>query len=141
MAIQIKSMDTIVKKFTARGGAAGADYASGVQSPRRPWQASTVAGANNWAAGVQAAASNGSFTKGVNKAGDAKWQRKASGVGATRFGPGIQAAGPDYATGFQPYADAIAAVNLPPRGPKGDPNNNARVLAVTQALRAKKLQG
>jgi len=141
MAIQIKSMDVITKKFVARGGAAGGDYQTGVQNPRRPWQATTVAAAPTWAAGVSAAVSNQMFTKGVNKAGDAKWAAQSSGKGATRFGPGIQAAGPYYNSGFQPYHDVIAGVNLPPRGVKGDPNNNARVAAVTQALRAKKLSG
>ncbi len=141
MAIQIKSMDVITKKFVARGGAAGQDYANGIAAPRRPWQATTVSQVQAWTSGIQAAVSNGSFVKGVNRAGDAKWQAQSSGKGQTRFGPGIQAAGPYYNTGFQPYHDVIAGVTLPPRGAKGDPNNNQRVQVITQALRAKKLSG
>lgn len=141
MAIQIKSADVISKKYAARGAAAGADYAAGVQSPRQDWATATGAAAQTYAAGVQAAIGNGSFLKGVTAAGTPKWQRKASGVGAQRFGPGVQAAQGDYATGVTPYLDVLRNLTLPPRSPKGDPGNIARVAAVAQALRQKKLQG
>lgn len=139
MAIQIKSADVIAKKFASRAGAAGADYAAGVASPRTPWAAATVNAATTYAAGVQQAIGNGSFAKGVNSAGDAKWQRKSAGVGAQRYGPGAQAAQGDYQTGVAPYLQVIAGVTLPPRLPKGDPGNIQRVTAVTSALRAAKL--
>jgi hypothetical protein len=141
MAIQIKSADAIAKKYAARGSAAGSDYTAGVQNPRQDWNAATIAAAPNFAAGVQAAIGNGSFAKGVNAAGTAKWQRKAAGVGAQRFGPGVQAAQGDYMNGVSPYLQVLAGLSLPPRGPKGDPGNIQRVAAVAAALRAKKLAG
>lgn len=139
--MNIKSVDAVAKKYAARGGAAGADYTAGVQQPRNDWATATIASANTYAAGVQAAIGNGSFTKGVTAAGSEKWQRKAASTGAQRFGPGVQAAQPDYAKGVSPYLDALRNITLPPRGPKGDPSNIARVSAVDTALRAKKLQG
>jgi hypothetical protein len=141
MAIQIKSVDVIAKKYATRGAAAGADYAAGVLSPRQDWAQATAASAQVYAAGVQAAIGNGSFAKGVASAGTPKWQRKASGVGAQRFGPGVQAAQGDYASGVTPYLQLLASLTLPPRLPKGDPGNIARVAAIAQALRQKKLQG
>jgi len=140
-AINIKSPDVVAKKYASRGAAAGADYAAGVQNPRQDWQAATDASANTWAAGVQQAVANGSFVKGVNKAGTQKWQRKAAGVGATRFGPGVQAAQGDYQNGVTPYLQVLAGLTLPPRNPKGDPGNIARVAAIAAALRQKKLSG
>jgi hypothetical protein len=139
--MNIKSADVIAKKYASRGGAAGGDYAAGVQTPRVPWQAATVAAEQNYAAGVQAAIGNGSFRKGVTAAGDAKWSRKASGVGAQRYGPGVQAAAPDYASGVAPYLDTLKNLTLPPRAPKGDPSNVQRVATIAAALRARKLQG
>lgn len=139
MAIQIKSADVIANKYATRAGAAGADYAAGVQSPRTPWAAATMASAQTYAAGVQQAIGNGSFAKGVSAAGDSKWQRKAAGVGAQRFGPGAQAAKGDYQAGVAPYLQVISGVTLPPRLPKGDPGNIQRVVAITSALRAAKL--
>lgn len=117
------------------------DYADGVQNPRNDWQKATVDGAANYAAGVQAAITAGSFQKGVNKAGNAKWQQKSVELGAPRFGQGVQNAQPDYEKGFAPYAAVISSLNLPPRYPKGDPRNLERVKAVSTALRNKKLQG
>lgn len=141
MAIQIKSADAIAKKYAARGAAAGADYAAGVSTPRQDWAQATEAAAQTYAAGVQAAIGNGSFAKGVSKAGTGKWQRKAAGVGAQRFGPGVQAAQGDFQNGVAPYLDVLRNLTLPPRAPKGDPGNIQRVAAVAQALRQKKLQG
>jgi len=140
-AIQIKSADLIAKKYTTRAGAAGADYQAGVQNPRTDWAQATEQSSNAWAAGVQQAASNGSFSKGVTKAGTPKWQRKAAGVGASRYPAGVQAATTDYQNGIAPYLQVLSGLQLPPRGPKGDPGNINRVSAVAAALRSKKLNG
>lgn len=141
MAITVKSADAAAAKFVARAGAAAADYKAGIMSPRRDWAQSTSGSAQTWATAVQQAAANGSFAKGVNAAGDAKWQRKAADVGASRYGPGVSAAKSDYQTAVAPYLQVIASVNLPARFPKGDPQNNNRVLAIDQALRQKKVSG
>ena len=141
MAIQIKSPDVISKKYATRGAAAGADYATGVSAPRQDWAQATEAASNTWGAGVQMAISNGSFAKGVAKAGTPKWQRKAAGVGAQRYGPGVQAAQSDYAAAVAPFLDVLRNLTLPPRNPKGDPGNIQRVAVVAAALRAKKISG
>lgn len=137
--MQVKSADAVAKKWAARAGAAGADYANGIQNPRVDWQQATEASAANYAAGVTIAAQNGSFKKGVSAAGTQKWQRKASGTGAARYPQGVQAATPDYQNGIGPVLQALQGVQLPPRGPKGDPGNINRVAAVNSALRKMKL--
>ncbi len=139
--MNIKSVDSIAKKYAARGGSAGPDYADGVNTTQSDWATLTGAAADTYATGVQAAIGRGAFAKGVAAAGTDKWKRKASGVGAQRFASGVQAAQPDYARGIAPYLDVLKGLNLPKRLPKGDPGNNARSLAVQQALRAKKVGG
>jgi hypothetical protein len=141
MAINVKDIGTIQTKFAQRASAAGNDYKNGVMNPRRPWAASASAASQSWADGVQQAVANGRFTKGVAKAGDAKWQANASTTGASRYPSGAQASAPNYGTNFAPYLQTIAGLNLPPRFPRGDPRNNDRVSAVTAALHAKKLSG
>ncbi len=126
-------------KWARRSAVAGPDYAAGVQAPRRPWAATTIASAANQAAGVQAALANKSFEKGVAAAGDAKWQKRAAGKGALRFGPGVQDAQPDYQAGVQPYFEVIANLQLTARGPKGSPQNLNRVAQIANALHAKKM--
>jgi hypothetical protein len=139
--VNIKSVDVIAKKYASRGGTAGPDYADGVNTTQTDWATETANAADTYATGVQAAIGRGAFAKGVQNAGTDKWKRKAAGVGAQRFASGVQAAAPDYAKGVAPFLDTLRSLSLPKRLPKGDPGNNARSLAVQQALRAKKVSG
>lgn len=126
-------------RWSRRAAVATEDYRAGVANPRTPWAAATVAAAPVQAAAVQAAIAAGSYAKGVQKAGDERWRNKASTKGADRFAPGVAEAQSDYQAGVQPYLDTIANTTLPPRGPKGDPKNIQRVIAIATALRNKKM--
>jgi hypothetical protein len=130
----VKAMNVISDKWSRRTAGATQDYAAGVKSPKNDWQQKTIEAKDAQAAGVQAALANGSFEKGVAAAGSAKWQRKAAGVGAQRYGPGAQAAKGDYEQGFAPYSQVIQGVSLPPRGAKGDPRNYENVRLIGEAL-------
>lgn len=140
MAINVKPLATIVSKYVANASVAGPAYTAGINSPKQPWAASTAASANTWAAGVQAAITAGTFVAGVNAAGDATWQTKSTTVGAQRYPSGITAGQGKYQANIQPYIQAISALTLPPRNPKGDPANINRVSAVDTALHNLKLQ-
>lgn len=117
------------------------DYVQGVRNPRVSWAKATSAAEANYVTGVQQAIAEKRFGKGVQKAGDAKWQEKAVTLGGQRFGPGVQAAQSAYETGFAPYAQVIESTTLPPRYAKGDPRNLQRVNAIATALRKKKVSG
>lgn len=130
---------TSADKWVRRAGQAGPDYTRGVNNPRTPWAEATAAAVDAQSAGIQQAIANGSFVKGVQKAGNAKWQRKAAGLGAARFGAGVADAQPDYVSGFTPYAAVIQGITLPPRGPKGDPRNYERTKIIGDALHAAKV--
>jgi hypothetical protein len=136
--IRIKPIDQITKKWSSRAGAAGADYTSGIQNPRRPQAQAAADAAGAWAAGVNQAAANNTFGKNVLAAQE-KYLRNAASKGAARYPQGVAAATSDFSSGLQPYLDVLANVQLPPRLPKGDPGNIQRVAAVGAALRAKKL--
>lgn len=117
------------------------DYQQGVQNPKSSWQSATLAAAGNQAAGVQQAIADKRFEKGVQKAGDQTWQTGALTKGVSRFGEGVQVSQDKYATAFAPFAQVIESTTLPPRYPKGDPRNVARVSAISVALRNKKVKG
>lgn len=136
--LQVKDAATVAKKWATRAGAAGGDYAAGVNGTTHDWASDTAAAAPAWAAGVQTAAANGSFAKGVNAAGTQKWKTKAANVGAARYPQGIAAASQYYQTGITAVLQVLSAITLPARGPKGDPGNLNRVSIVTQALRKMK---
>jgi hypothetical protein len=71
-----------------------------------------------------AAIADNRYAKGVNKAGAQRYVDKATKVGAGRYTTGAANAKGDYQTGVQPFLDTIAAQNLPPRRPKGDPGQH-----------------
>jgi len=135
---QIKSIDEIAAKWASVTPMRTSDYADGIQNPRRSWANATRGAEAAWGTGVQAAVQRHSFSKGVVKAGDEKWQRKASTIGVARWGPGVAAAEGEYKAGFAPYVSAIAACVLPPRYARRDPRNMARVQAIVDAMIAKK---
>jgi hypothetical protein len=137
--VKVKDAATSAAKFVQRASAAGPAYTAGVQSPKNPWAASTVAAANTYSTAVTQAVADNRFQKGVTKAGDQKWAANSAGKGAQRYPQGVQGAQNAYQTGVQPYLSALAGVQLPPRGPKGDPNNTQRVAAIATALRAIKV--
>lgn len=134
----IRSIDQISTKWAEVTPMRSADYAAGVASPRRSWSAATKAAEKSYEDGVQKSIQRHAFVKGVAKAGDDKWSRKATVNGVRNWGPGVAEAKGDYAAGFAPYQAAIAACVLPPRYARRDPRNLARVKAICDALIAKK---
>src|SRR6266704_1417607 len=133
MAINIKDTGALATKFAKRAQAAGPDYKAGVLAPRRSQSAEAIAAADRWLGGVTAAGTV-AFTRGLQKAGDEKWQRKAQTVGADRYPSGAAAAGPDWASGVGPILDALRNTSLPPRGLRRSPQNIARVQAVIDTV-------
>ena len=135
MPIKLKPLDKIVEKWTTRATGAAADYAAGLTMPKQPWSAAAVAAKDAWRTGVTDAAGRDAYAKGVTKVGDAKWLRKASEIGVRRYPDGVSAAKDDYKTGFAPVYETETKLDLPPRGPRGDPKNIERVRIVMTALR------
>lgn len=135
----IRSVSDIAKKWATVTPGRSEEYRKGVENPLRDWEKEAIAASDAYKAGVTASIARNGFSKGVKKAGTSKWKRKVVDVGVSRWPQGVSVARPDYEVGFAPYADAIAAVVLPPKGPKGDPRNLERVAAIARALHAKKL--
>ena len=141
MAIATKDIGTIAAKWSTRAQAAGPDYSAGVKTTTKDWAALTAAAADNFAAGVSQAVADGRFAKNVVAAGTPKWQSAAAGKGAQRYPTGVASGGPAYTSGFSPYLQTIQNTTLPPRSPRGSPNNIQRVSAITSALHQKKISG
>jgi len=130
----VKSLDKISSKWAEVSQRSQGAYEDGVRNPRKDWEKNTVAAANSYAAGVQAAVSDGRFKKGVTKAGNAKWQQAAISKGPARWAEGIRLSQSAYERGFAPYRTVIENITLPPRGPVGDPANINRVKVISEAL-------
>lgn len=134
MALKVKDISKSAAKFVARAQVAGPDYTAGVQAAGTSQFDNAVAAAPNWGAGVQAAVANGSFVKGLQKAGPNKWTQNAVNKGAKNYPSGVAAAQQSYAAGVNPYFQVLANLNLTQRFPRGDPRNQQRSVDVQQAL-------
>ncbi|HKC69975.1 MAG TPA: hypothetical protein VKB60_00065, partial [Terriglobales bacterium] len=112
---------------------------TGVQNPKKDWQANTSAAAPVYAQAVQEAVTRGAYQAGVAKAGNTKWQTQSAGIGAQRYPQGISNAGPNWQKGVTPFLSALSSLDLPPRGVKG--TNIGRVSAVNDLLHKIKTGG
>lgn len=132
--MRIASIDEITKKWGRRSAAATQDLEAGIKAPRRPWKASTLAAAQAYADGVQAAIANNQFSRGVEDSSDDEWRSRALTLGVPRYSQGVQASTARYGRGFAPYHSAISAMELPPRGPRGSAANYDRVRLIGETL-------
>ena len=139
--VKTKPLDYIVGKWTRRVEAATPDYEYGIKNPRKDWAEETKKAEAAWADGVQKAISEGRFVKGVESAGTKKWQEKALKVGVKRYSEGVRAAKDDYKAKMAKILEILAGIELPPRGPRGDPRNYDRVKVIGDALHKAKIEG
>ena len=137
----IKSLDKTAKVWAKRAAAAKDEYKDGVQNPRKDWESETLAAKDRYIEGLEASFANDSFAKGVDRAGTKKWQDRASKLGPGRYSEGVRNAEGDFRSGFAPFHSRIAATDLPPRGPKGSPENIERVRVMAEALHDEKISG
>lgn len=137
---EIKSLSAVREKWARVTPMRSEDYKLGIENPKRDWADETEAAKANWKMGIDQAHVKDMFSKGVRKAGSAKWRDMALKKGPTRFAEGVLIAESDYEKGFAPYHAAIERVDLGPRFPRRDPRNLSRVKAVVDALVAEKIK-
>ena len=138
MAVPIRSMDMISRKWARVAGQAGPSYEEGVTAPLADYAAGAIAANDAWKAGTQAAVAGDRFAAGVRRAGTAKWQRGATTKGPARYSQGVSLGQSDYEAGFSPYREAISGANLPVRGARRSPQNRQRFAAMVDAISARK---
>ncbi len=134
MAIAVKAAADVAGKWSSVTPQRQAYYENGVKNPRTSWAGATAAAAPNYKAAVSAGDIEKRFAGGARKAGDAKWQRKATEVGVGRFSSGVAAAKADYETAVGPYLQAISGITLPARQPRGSEANLERVRTIATTL-------
>ena len=136
MAIVVRENST---KWARNGSSAGPSYKEGTDSPRRAWEGAAIAGEPNYGLGVNQAVANGSFSKGVRKSGQARYDTAINEKGISRFtqAMALPSSKTRYEAGFGPFAAKMRSVDLPPKQPKG--LNLERVRLVNDAMIAQKL--
>ncbi len=136
---KVKSLARSSEKWARQSQTAQPEYKAGVEQTTKDWADNTTAAAANYTAGVQAAIADDRFAKGVAKAGTSKWRSNTLTKGPARWSQGIADSRPAYEAGFAPFRTVIENTTLPPRGPKGSPENINRVAVMASALHEAKL--
>lgn len=138
MAIPVPSATDVAQKWATITPNAGPYYKKGVEGAGGRWQQAVDEADQAYSVGVNSAISNDLYGKGV--AGkSSKYVTKASTIGVTRFGPGVQAAVADFQTGIGKVLAIIGGLTLPPKAGTG--MNIARVQIIDDALHQAKLAG
>jgi hypothetical protein len=134
MAIKIKDTGSLAQKYKTRASAAQGDYKSGVESAGADWEAGAKAGESNYEAGVQEAIGKKRYGRGIASAGAAKYVKNAVDLGVQRYPQGVNQGVDAWAKGVQPALDMLKGLNLPPRGARRSPANQARANMVALEL-------
>jgi len=124
----------VAAKWRRRVEGASEDFRLGVQQKGGRWQQAADAASSSFKTAISAADIEARFKAGIQKAGQAKYTRRATTVGPDRYAQAAPIAEPDFSTGVQPFLQAIAAVDLPARGPRGSAQNYNRVKPIGDAL-------
>lgn len=139
MAIKVKPLAEVVRKWAQNAAGAQTYYESGVKGASGDWLTNTSNAGPAFKAGVSAGNIQDMYVGGVKKAGAEKYLRGASEKGPGRFSEGVAKGTKDYTDGVGPMLDAIAGITLSARGPRGSAANLQRVAQVADALHKKRL--
>lgn len=139
MGTKVPTAEAAAKKWGDVTPGRGAYYEAGVATAGADWEKNTSAAAAAYKAAISAGNIQAMYSGGVKRAGGAKYQRKASGVGKDRFGAGVTAAIGDMQAGIAPMLSAIAAVDPPARQPRGAAANQQRSVVYQTALNKTRL--
>jgi len=138
MAIPVPPIGSVTTLWQNRSVAAVQQYKDSIQQSGSRWQTAVDSSEDDWQNGVNVAASNGAYGRGVQGKASLYVDRAVS-LGGNRYPTGIQAATTSYTAKMGKVLGIIANVTLPPRGPVG--SNLSRVSAVTDLLHQAKISG
>ncbi len=130
----VPPISSVASKWRKRVEGAGDDYRDGVRTKGGKWQAATEAASGSYKTAISSGDIETRYKSGVSKAGQAKYTKRATTVGPDRFQQAAPLAEPDFSSGMGPVLLAIAAVDLPARGPRGSAQNYNRVKPIGEAL-------
>ena len=139
--VNVKPQSEITKNFIEGASRAPAKYKAGVQRADWATNAGSEAAEANYAAGVAEAAAKKSRQAGVQKVGNADWQRAAADKGAARIGPGMSASAGKQAANWGPYRSFLEGLSLPDRTRNATENIQNRGIPVAQGMQDLKRGG
>lgn len=137
--VQVKDLTAAAAKWSRNAGAGASDYAVNAEAAAARWLTMTVAARGNYQQAITSPGIPQRYTRGVQKAGAAKYAARIGQVGQSRYVEGVGVGTDAWSAGFQPYAQALTSLTLTERRPRGDRQNYRRVEEVGNRLNAARL--
>ncbi len=131
----VPSIGSVAAKWRRRVEGAQDDYKAGVMGKGSKFAAAASAASGTYKTAISDAGIEARYKSRVAGAA-AKYTDRATKLGPGRFAEAAPAAEPDFSKGMQPVLAAIAAVDLPAKGPRGAAQNYGRVKPIGDALSA-----
>lgn len=134
-AITVKALGDSASKWGTNSGSGAARYMTHAAAAAAKFVANAEAAAGSFQQAVTSGNIGARYMSGLRKNGATRY---ATGIAqkGSRYGQGVGTPGAQQAwqSGFTPFATALGGMDPGPRGPRGDPKNGQRSLAVQQLL-------
>lgn len=139
--IVVPPVDVVVQRWVTGCERNRDRYEEGVKNPKRDWKTQTLNAKNAYYQALDLIRQNRTWEKGVQAVDTAYWQSRTLELGVPRWLPGVQASQGKYANKMQRVLSILQSIQLPDRGPRGDPRNLERVRVIDEALHKAKVEG
>lgn len=130
----VMPMSKIVAKYMKNASRATPDYIDGCETTKKDQAELAIQAEEIFESALQESFGRHAFSNGLRKSGHAKWRAKSVKKGGRNYAPGVRDAGPEFQEGFSPHHAALEAIDYPPRGPRGSPQNLERVRIENETL-------
>ena len=128
----VKSKEERKAKYLGSLGQVPGNYKSGIERTQG-WKESALAGQSLYEQKMSDQNVLRRRERSLQKVSEADWKNNAVNKGATRIAAGMQAGANKQADNYEPIAEALRGVNLPPRSADPMANIDSRVKPIVQA--------
>jgi hypothetical protein len=135
----VKTAAQASANWQASAGTAAANWTAGINNYNGDWAGVTAGSYNNWVAGLANAQAQGSWQRGIQNAGTARWKSNSQAKSAN-FSTGFTAGKTEYDQAIAKVMNALGNIvgSLPPRGSYAE--NKLRATTLMDSLHALKGQ-
>ncbi len=131
--VKVKDAATRRRNYEASLGTVPAKYQAGIQSTTG-WKDSAIQGQGLYEEKMRDANVLARREKGLQRVNEADWKNKAAGIGAQRIASGMKEGAEKQSRNYEPYAQALSSLELPPRSADPMANIDGRVKPVVQRM-------
>lgn len=137
--VETKPLDRVIQKWQNRVSIATDDYVQGAVAAANKWKQNTEAAADVWKQAIQQALDR--WKQAVASTPADKYAKGIEEKGKDRYAQGVRLAVEEYRSKMAKVLEALKGITLPPRGPRGSPQNIKRVEVIALTLHKLKQQG